>query len=90
MLSARPTLADAEKFRGQAAIDRHWLFIVLHPGTIERRASPERWQSGRMHRTRNAAYGQPYRGFESLPLRQMVFRYRSLVFAAIRLNIESH
>jgi hypothetical protein len=29
----------------------------------------ERWQSGRMHRTRNAAYGQPYRGFESLPLR---------------------
>src|SRR5262249_42214728 len=22
------------------------------------------------HRTRNAAYGQPYRGFESLPLRQ--------------------
>jgi hypothetical protein len=23
-----------------------------------------------MHRTRNAAYGQPYRGFESLPLRQ--------------------
>src|SRR5215213_8861079 len=25
-----------------------------------------------MHRTRNAAYGQPYRGFESLPLRQTV------------------
>jgi hypothetical protein len=24
-----------------------------------------------MHRTRNAAYGQPYRGFESLPLRQL-------------------
>jgi hypothetical protein len=33
-------------------------------------AATERWQSGRMHRTRNAAYGQPYRGFESLPLRQ--------------------
>src|SRR3954468_24201720 len=32
-------------------------------------AAAERWQSGRMHRTRNAAYGQPYRGFESLPLR---------------------
>jgi uncharacterized protein YdeI (YjbR/CyaY-like superfamily) len=31
---------------------------------------PERWQSGRSHRTRNAAYGQPYRGFKSLPLRQ--------------------
>src|SRR3954468_21466046 len=29
----------------------------------------ERWQSGRMHRTRNAAYSQGYRGFESLPLR---------------------
>ena len=26
-----------------------------------------------MHRTRNAAYGQPYRGFESLPLRQDCF-----------------
>src|SRR6266700_3805418 len=24
-----------------------------------------------MYRTRNAAYGQPYRGFESLPLRQL-------------------
>src|SRR5436190_17925009 len=33
----------------------------------------ERWQSGRSHRTRNAAYGQPYRGFESLPLRQNLF-----------------
>jgi hypothetical protein len=26
-----------------------------------------------MHRTRNAAYGQPYRGFESLPLRHFRF-----------------
>ena len=26
-------------------------------------------QKGLEHRTRNAAYGQPYRGFESLPLR---------------------
>src|SRR5690242_6971805 len=25
-----------------------------------------------MHRTRNAAYGQPYRGFESLPLRHLM------------------
>ena len=34
------------------------------------RATPtERWLSGRKHRTRNAAYGQPYRGFESHPLR---------------------
>ena len=29
----------------------------------------ERWQSGRSHRTRNAAYMQVYRGFESPPLR---------------------
>jgi transposase len=28
-----------------------------------------------MHRTRNAAYGQPYRGFESLPLRQFHPQY---------------
>src|SRR5690606_37036254 len=32
-------------------------------------ASAERWQSGRMHRTRNAACSQGHRGFESLPLR---------------------
>ena len=31
--------------------------------------APERWQSGRSHRTRNAEYAQVYRGFESLPLR---------------------
>ena len=30
----------------------------------------ERWLSGRKHRTRNAACRQPYRGFESHPLRQ--------------------
>ena len=29
----------------------------------------ERWQSGLMHRTRNAAWVQVHRGFESLPLR---------------------
>jgi hypothetical protein len=28
-----------------------------------------------MHRTRNAAYGQPYRGFESLPLRHTTLAY---------------
>jgi hypothetical protein len=39
-----------------------------------RRSKPrhaERWQSGRSRRTRNAKYGQLYRGFESLPLRQL-------------------
>ena len=29
----------------------------------------ERWLSGRKHRTRNAAYLEGYRGFESHPLR---------------------
>src|SRR5271166_2284724 len=33
--------------------------------------APERWQSGRSRRTRNAEYVQAYRGFESLPLRQI-------------------
>ena len=37
-----------------------------------------------MHRTRNAAYGQPYRGFESLPLRHSQFtRRRTAVTATI-------
>src|SRR3954465_1007105 len=41
------------------------------PKPAFRRHAPraERWLSGRKHRTRNAAYGQPYRGFESHPLR---------------------
>ena len=30
-------------------------------------AAPERWQSGRSRRTRNAEYAQAYRGFESPP-----------------------
>src|SRR5258706_14356920 len=31
----------------------------------------DRLRSGLTHRTRNAAYGQPYRGFESLPVRHL-------------------
>ena len=38
----------------------------------------ERWQSGRMYLTRNQAYGFPYRGFESLPLRQKLKRIKAL------------
>jgi hypothetical protein len=38
----------------------------------------ERWQSGRLYRTRNAAYGQPYRGFESHPLRHCLSELISL------------
>ena len=36
----------------------------------EKGSTPERWQSGRMYLTRNQAYVQTYRGFESHPLRQ--------------------
>src|SRR6476646_8838049 len=39
------------------------------PAPSGARDPTERWLSGRKHRTRNAAYGQPYRGFESHPLR---------------------
>lgn|GEM_PF-1370565 len=35
----------------------------------------EKCQSGRMSRTRNAVYGQPYRGFESLFFRQRINTY---------------
>src|SRR4051812_33105754 len=42
---------------------------------LDRRASlsppADRWSSGRWHRTRNAAYLQGYRGFESHPVRQL-------------------
>ncbi len=37
-----------------------------------------------MHRTRNAAYGQPYRGFESLPLRHALKIQRRLSFPRLR------
>src|SRR4051794_22451114 len=49
------------------------------------RATPtERWLSGRKHRTRNAAYGQPYRGFESHPLRHnRVFDFITFFHAPI-------
>src|SRR5215475_11473384 len=46
-------------------------------------APTERWQSGRSHRTRNAAYGQPYRGFESLPLRHFQSLSGHCVCAAV-------
>ena len=36
------------------------------------RSCLERWLSGRKHRTRNAAYPQGYRGFESHPLRHQL------------------
>jgi hypothetical protein len=45
-------------------------YIAAHRPGLLALATTERWQSGRSRRTRNAEYGQPYRGFESLPLRQ--------------------
>ena len=40
-----------------------------------------------MHRTRNAAYGQPYRGFESLPLRHYAeILYNTPLFARLHAN----
>jgi hypothetical protein len=35
----------------------------------------ERWQSGRMRRSRKPLYPFGYRGFESLPLRQLAFHH---------------
>src|ERR1700682_6243858 len=46
----------------------------------------ERWQSGRSHRTRNAAYGQPYRGFESLPLRHALLAARKPTAKVLKLR----
>ena len=47
-------------------------FRICGSATTTRRTDPsERWQSGRMYLTRNQACGIPYRGFESLPLRQL-------------------
>src|SRR5437870_5566393 len=47
-------------------------YIAADRRGVAPHAATERWQSGRSHRTRNAAYGQPYRGFESLPLRHTI------------------
>src|SRR5690606_1909270 len=38
----------------------------------------DRWQSGRMYLTRNQAYVQAYRGFESHPVRQFLLFISSL------------
>src|SRR5690606_40512135 len=43
---------------------------VESPARADPRTFSERWQSGRMYLTRNQAYVQAYRGFESHPLRQ--------------------
>ncbi len=45
------------------------LLVKRTPARTSQFVPAERWQSGRMHRTRNAAYLQGYRGFESHPLR---------------------
>src|SRR5215472_5329336 len=44
-----------------------------------------------MHRTRNAAYGQPYRGFESLPLRhELTILYGRYFRLLMRTNFCAH
>ena len=48
------------------------------------KSTAERWQSGRLHRTRNAAYSQGYRGFKSLPLRHFLAHGSSLRPALFR------
>lgn len=58
-------LATANPWVSGAVLDRD------RPLAILARHFMERWQSGRMRRTRNAVYGQPYRGFESHPLRHV-------------------
>src|SRR5690606_37902048 len=40
----------------------------------ELRRIADRWQSGRMYLTRNQAYVQAYRGFESHPVRHRIFQ----------------
>ena len=58
-----------------AAVTKNlWSFIALRLDfklICARYSLTERWQSGRMHRTRNAAWAQVHRGFKSLPLRHI-------------------
>jgi hypothetical protein len=55
--------------RAELEKSRRCMILRPRPSGRQARSLAERWQSGRMRRTRNAKYGQPYRGFESLPLR---------------------
>ena len=66
-------------FRTKMCENKKYAYICSPKTTVldrENGASPspatkkERCRSGRSGRTRNAVYGQLYRGFESLPLRQ--------------------
>ena len=61
---------------------------IPHADRRAHKARPlaERWQSGRSRRTRNAEYGQPYRGFESLPLRQLSIRYNPNLFISLHIT----
>lgn len=56
-----------------AEVSRSWLALsrdVSRWLMLEFALAAERWQSGRMRRTRNPVYVQTYRRFESDPLRQ--------------------
>src|SRR5271155_4534316 len=56
------------RLRGARPVVRFRAFARRAPAGL-RPHGMERWLSGRKHRTRNAAYVEAYRGFESHPLR---------------------
>jgi len=68
-----PPYSSARRPAGPAGASR--------PGA-KRRVSAERCQSGRLGRSRKPLCGQPYRGFESHPLRHSVQRTVSVVLIA--------
>ena len=47
--------------------------------------SAERWLRGRKHRTRNAAWAQAHRGFESHPLRHRALNIERM-FGCLKIN----
>ena len=59
--------------------DNDFFVYICSPETqIFRGPSLERCRSGRSGRTRNAVYGQLYRGFESLSLRQSTMKRKAI------------
>ena len=59
-------------------------------------ANQERWQSGRMRRSRKPLYRLRYRGFESLPLRQYItlslsksYNYFTFIIILLSLHLTS-
>ncbi len=74
--SAGPTKGEAGQALGSKAVADHRSSGRLTGSLANDPSGLERWQSGRMHRTRNAASLQGLREFESPPLRQTSFNVR--------------